>query len=55
MYIAGDLTKTAVNPDEDEFLEVRAYEPQEIRRMIREGLICDAKTITGLYLLEDRK
>jgi len=55
MYIAGDLVKTAVNPDEDEFLEVGAYETQDVRRMIREGLICDAKTITGLYLLQDGK
>jgi ADP-ribose pyrophosphatase len=53
MYIACDLIKTAANPDEDEFLEVKAYEPQDIRRMIREGLICDAKTVSGLYLLQD--
>ena len=53
IYIASDLVKTAVNPDEDEFLEVRAYAPQDIRRMIREGLICDSKTISGLFLLQD--
>lgn len=53
IYIAGDLVKTAVNPDEDEFLEVKAYAPQDIRRMIREGLICDSKTISGLFLLQD--
>lgn len=55
IYIACDLVKTIMNPDEDEFLEVGAYEPQDIRRMIREGLICDAKTIAGLYLLQDGK
>jgi len=55
MYIADDLVKTAVNPDEDEFLEVRAYELSELRRMIRDGRICDAKTIAGIYLLQDEK
>ena len=53
MYIAHELVPTTVNPDDDEFLEVRAYVPQDIRRMIREGLICDAKTISGLFLLQD--
>ena len=55
IYIACDLVKTVMNPDEDEFLEVAAYEPQDVRRMIREGLICDAKTIAGFYLLQDGK
>ncbi len=55
IYIACDLVKTAINPDEDEFLEVKAYDQGDIRRMIREGLICDAKTISGLYLLQDGK
>ena len=53
LYLAHDLFKTAVNPDEDEFLEVGAYTPEEIRRLVREGLLCDAKTISGLYLLQD--
>lgn len=55
MYIARDLVKTSLNPDEDEFLEVKAYEPQDIRRMIQEGLICDAKTVSGMYLLQEEK
>ena len=55
IYIARDLVKTTVNPDEDEFLEVRAYELRDIRHMIRDGLICDAKTISGMYLLQGEK
>ena len=55
IYLAGDLQKTAMNPDEDEFLAVVAYEQQEIRRMIQTGAICDAKTIAGFYLLQDTK
>ena len=55
IYIARDLVKTSVNPDEDEFLEVKAYELRDIRQMIRDGLICDAKTISGMYLLQGEK
>ena len=55
IYVACDLRKTALNPDEDEFLEVQAYEQSEVRRLIREGSICDAKTIAGLYLLQDEQ
>jgi ADP-ribose pyrophosphatase len=55
MYVATELVKTAVNPDEDEFLEITAYRQQELRRMVSEGIICDAKTITGLYLLQDKQ
>ncbi len=52
IYMACDLQKTAVNPDEDEFLSVVAHEPLAIGRMIRSGEICDAKTIAGFYLLQ---
>jgi ADP-ribose pyrophosphatase len=55
MYVAGELQKTALNPDDDEFLEVQAYEQAEVRRLIREGIICDAKTIAGLYLLQGER
>ncbi len=55
IYIAGDLVKTTVNPDEDEFLAIVAWEPQQIRQMIRNGQICDSKTIAGIYLLQDEK
>ena len=55
LYVADGLRKTALNPDEDEFLEARAYEPPQIRQMIREGAICDSKTLAGLYMLWDEK
>lgn len=55
IYIAEDLRKTALNPDEDEFLEVDAYAPEDIRQMIRDGLIRDSKTLAGLYLLQGSK
>lgn len=53
MYVATELSKTALNPDDDEFLEVQAYALSDVRRLIREGAICDAKTIAGIYLLQD--
>ena len=53
LYVAGELQKTALNLDEDEFVEAEAYEQSEVRRMIRSGIICDAKTIAGIYLLQD--
>jgi ADP-ribose pyrophosphatase len=53
VYVAQGLVKTALNPDEDEFLEVQAYEQNEIRRMIRAGLVRDSKTITAFYLYQD--
>ena len=55
IYLAVELKKTTVNPDEDEFLAVVAHEPQEIARMIRSGDICDAKTIAGFYLLQETR
>lgn len=55
IYIAENLIKTAANPDEDEFLAIVAWEPSQIRQMIRTGQICDAKTIAGIYLLQDER
>ena len=53
--MAEELQKTALHPDEDEFLEVSAFTPDQIRQLIRTGQICDAKTLAGLYLLQEPK
>lgn len=55
IYVAEELQKTALHPDEDEFLEVSAFTPDQIRQLIRTGQICDAKTLAGLYLLQEPK
>lgn len=55
IYVAEELQRTVQNPDEDEFLEVGAYEPAQIRQLIQSGQICDAKTLAGLYLLQNRE
>lgn len=41
----------AVKPDEDEDIEVAAFAPDRLRRMIASGEIIDLKTVAGLSLL----
>ena len=40
------------HPDEDEDIEVQAFPPAEIRRMVAAGDIIDLKTVAGLELLK---
>jgi len=48
LYEAIDLTKTQINPDEDEVIEVEIVRSTEALRMIDDGGIQDAKSILGL-------
>jgi ADP-ribose pyrophosphatase len=48
VYLAKDLEKTAQNLDEDEFIDVEAYYPEEIEKMIYAGKIQDSKTIAAV-------
>ncbi|MDD4602071.1 ADP-ribose pyrophosphatase [bioreactor metagenome] len=50
IYIARKLVMGEVCLDEDEFVDVDIYKPEEIRVMINKGIINDAKTLTGLLL-----
>lgn len=50
LYLARQLTKTSQNLDEDEFLNVEAYTPEEIKKMIGNGEINDAKSMLALLL-----
>ncbi len=54
IYVARNLRKTAQHLDDDEFIDVEVYTPDELRSLILEGKIVDAKTIAGLstYLLK---
>ncbi|MEQ2129209.1 NUDIX hydrolase [Caldanaerobacter subterraneus KAk] len=55
LYFAKDLKKSKIHPDEDEFLEVGEYSPEELWKMILENKIKDSKTIIGvLYYLKMR-
>lgn len=50
LYIAKDLQLDKMCPDEDEFINVEIYSRNDIKSMIHEGKIIDAKTLTGLLL-----
>lgn len=48
IYIAYDLIPSTQNLDEDEFIDVEAFTIEEIKEMIFDGRIIDAKTISGV-------
>jgi ADP-ribose pyrophosphatase len=48
LYEATDLTKTQINPDEDEVIEVDIVSRAEALRLIDNGQVQDAKSILGL-------
>jgi ADP-ribose pyrophosphatase len=48
VFVAKSLVKTSQNLDEDEFVDVEAYEIEELCQMIYDGKIQDAKTISAL-------
>lgn len=50
LFVATDLTETAQNLDEDEFLSIERISFDEAFEKIRTGEIQDAKTIIGLIL-----
>ena len=52
LYKAENLRKTHTHLDEDEFVEVYWFTIDEIKKMVKEGAIVDAKTICALYLLD---
>lgn len=50
VFLADKLVKKKQKLDEDEFLQIEIYTRDEIRTMIRNGAICDAKSLVGLCL-----
>lgn len=51
IYLAGDLRPGIAQPEEDEKIQIRFFPLSAARRMVRKGLIRDAKTITGVLWL----
>ena len=52
IYFADDLKEGEMHLDDDEFLEVKSYSIAEIKRMLQNNELEDAKTIIALqYLL----
>jgi len=48
-FIAENLLKTETNLDEDEIIEVRIFTKQDVKKMMRDGQIVDAKTLITLF------
>ncbi|NQV16552.1 NUDIX hydrolase [bacterium] len=48
-FIAEDLIKTETNRDADEIIEMRTFSKQEVKQMLSDGQIRDAKTLVTLY------
>jgi ADP-ribose pyrophosphatase len=50
IYQATDLVEGVATPMEDERIETRWFKPAEVKRMIEDGDIMDAKTMVGFFL-----
>jgi ADP-ribose pyrophosphatase len=50
LYLAKDLEMTKQHTDEDEFINLEMYTKEELRVMIDNGSLSDAKTLVGLML-----
>ena len=48
LFLATDLSRGSTDPDEDEFMEVLTRPLSEVRRMLRDGEIVDAKSVSAL-------
>ena len=55
VYLAEELTKTQQHLDEDEYIDVYAYTPQELADMIYSGKIQDSKTVAAIMAYINRK
>lgn len=50
IFLAQDFTAGKAAPTHDEFIEWRWFEPAWVETQIRNGRICDAKTIIGFKM-----
>jgi ADP-ribose pyrophosphatase len=51
-YLARGLTHVGHSPDEDEFLEILRVPFERAMEWLRQGVICETKTVAGLFWLE---
>lgn len=54
IYVADQLLPSHQNLDEDEFINVEAYEMSALEKMIYEGTIQDSKTISALLAYKNK-
>lgn len=55
VYVAKNLVKTQQHLDEDEYIDVEAYTPEEIADMIYSGKIQDSKTVAAVMAYINKK
>ena len=55
IYMASDLTFVGQHLDEDEYLNVKTYAPEEIEHMIANNELKDGKSIIAFELWKNRK
>lgn len=55
VYVAKNLVKTQQHLDEDEYIDVEAYTPEEIAEMIYSGKIQDSKTVAAVMAYINKK
>ncbi|RKD27862.1 ADP-ribose pyrophosphatase [Caminicella sporogenes DSM 14501] len=53
LFIAKNLEKGEARPDEDEYIEIKEYEIEELLEMIKNGEIKDAKTIIAILYIKN--
>ncbi|CVI66540.1 ADP-ribose pyrophosphatase [Clostridiales bacterium CHKCI001] len=54
IYLATELETTHQHLDEEEFLEIKEYDLEELCRMIYEGKIQDAKTVSAVLAYKNK-
>lgn len=55
IFLAEELTEGKQEPMDDERIEIRWFEHDELARMIRAGEIIDGKTLVGYFKWADRR
>jgi len=55
IFLATDLTEGKATPMDDERIEVQWFKPKEVKAMIDDGKLQDAKTMIGFYTWRRRK
>lgn len=54
IYVATGLMPGKQHLDEDEFVDVKAYEPEELIQMILKGEIEDSKTVSAILAYKEK-
>ena len=55
LYMATGLTAGDATPMDDERIETRWFDRKDLKKMIRDGKIQDAKTIIGYYMASEKR